>query len=859
MGGAGNDRLVGTPGRDVIDGRGGDDVIDGQGGDDIILGGDGNDTLLGGAGRDLLLGGNGDDTLLGGKDVDVVLGGAGADLISGSFGSDLLTGGLGNDTVAGGPDRDVLWGEAGDDGISGGYGDDVVSGGLGADRVDGASGNDIGAGGEGRDACLAEKQFTCEGVFQPGTLTATISTPNPRTDGTGYDVTWSAKSTRGLKLIEIYVDDALVGYASASGAAATARVVVPVSAVSPGADRYVYAVATDIDGTQTASDSKAVQLPEPSRGRPAATAVTLTKPTPVQSVVDALKQAGLTPLEYRADKLPTPAPQLDPQVARQLAADGITPYVFPDQSLLYEPGSTPIDDQVADVTSYYAGHAITGTPLISQVVVQSVLTQPGLGALGQLGRIDGTRAEGLPSGATASAQTSSRSSAATSASSAAPSPAPTKTGRTAPPSAARASQASAATVGYWPKYGRFNVDTYSRSRLSVGVDCQRVFNRSLCAPVPQRILEPKAEVQHTLVWTRESLQLFASNSDAYEQNLTVKSPGRVGTRPYCNPFSEGNFYVRAETAKFTQSNAPGEAGLYNDDVTLTDACSVNEVTFGMAYPEKLLDSLPAGQLPVLVVRQESDRNDSADREFNLASQSLDRDFGNCRSTVTFLKKYCIGVLTSATKSATHARTGTPGAESQIGDVGLPACVVYSGWSVASGGTETSTTSRLCGGDRDGDSYDDQIDCRPDDPAINPGAVDIPNDGIDQNCDGKDLTVGSGEIQVTLLWNNDDDLDLHVTEPNSTEIWYRAPGPTSTGGRLDRDDNVNVCGRDAEPGGVENVYWPTQSSPTRGSYKVDVVQYAACGSPLAWTAEVRVDGELKKRETGTGPGSFSFRY
>ena len=36
-------------------------------------------------------------------------------------------------------------------------------------------------------------------------------------------------------------------------------------------------------------------------------------------------------------------------------------------------------------------------------------------------------------------------------------------------------------------------------------------------------------------------------------------------------------------------------------------------------------------------------------------------------------------------------------------------------------------------DNDNDGYDETIDCDDDDFLINPGAVDFPNDGIDQNC------------------------------------------------------------------------------------------------------------------------------
>ena len=48
-------------------------------------------------------------------------------------------------------------------------------------------------------------------------------------------------------------------------------------------------------------------------------------------------------------------------------------------------------------------------------------------------------------------------------------------------------------------------------------------------------------------------------------------------------------------------------------------------------------------------------------------------------------------------------------------------------------------------DADGDGYDASVDCNDNDAAINPAAIDIPNDGIDQNCDGADLTCSSTEI------------------------------------------------------------------------------------------------------------------
>jgi hypothetical protein len=99
--------------------------------------------------------------------------------------------------------------------------------------------------------------------------------------------------------------------------------------------------------------------------------------------------------------------------------------------------------------------------------------------------------------------------------------------------------------------------------------------------------------------------------------------------------------------------------------------------------------------------------------------------------------------------------------------------------------------------------------------------------------------GTPDIQVTLFWNDQVDLDLHVTDPNNEEIYY-GHKTSASGGRLDRDNHCGNWIQDAP----ENVIWPENTAPS-GHYIIKVVYYADCTShqnPTSFKVKVYIKGQ-----------------
>ena len=75
--------------------------------------------------------------------------------------------------------------------------------------------------------------------------------------------------------------------------------------------------------------------------------------------------------------------------------------------------------------------------------------------------------------------------------------------------------------------------------------------------------------------------------------------------------------------------------------------------------------------------------------------------------------------------------------------------------VAGGDTPNGETNQLVVitvelADNDGDGFDTSVDCDDTDPEINPDATEIPNNGIDEDCDGADLTSSVHVLDNTVI-------------------------------------------------------------------------------------------------------------
>jgi len=130
-------------------------------------------------------------------------------------------------------------------------------------------------------------------------------------------------------------------------------------------------------------------------------------------------------------------------------------------------------------------------------------------------------------------------------------------------------------------------------------------------------------------------------------------------------------------------------------------------------------------------------------------------------------------------------------------------------------------------------------------------------------DVQDFATPDGKVVVSLLWDREADLDLHVVDPNGIEIYKRninsyeppPPGqpadPTAwqQGALLDFDSNA-ACVIDGRR--RENVIW--KNEPPAGHYVVRVDTFSLCSETFAnWSVEVLKSGTSAALSSGqSGP-------
>ncbi len=121
----------------------------------------------------------------------------------------------------------------------------------------------------------------------------------------------------------------------------------------------------------------------------------------------------------------------------------------------------------------------------------------------------------------------------------------------------------------------------------------------------------------------------------------------------------------------------------------------------------------------------------------------------------------------------------------------------------------------------------------------------------------ELNAGTGEITVSLLWDSTDDVDLHISTPDGSEIYYgnRSAG----GGELDIDANA---GGNMMDNPVENIFFPT---PAAGTYSVWINDYSdRTDGTTSYIVRVTVGGQSQTFEgtidgTGTRIDIITFEY
>jgi len=114
-----------------------------------------------------------------------------------------------------------------------------------------------------------------------------------------------------------------------------------------------------------------------------------------------------------------------------------------------------------------------------------------------------------------------------------------------------------------------------------------------------------------------------------------------------------------------------------------------------------------------------------------------------------------------------------------------------------------------------------------------------------------VAVGTGELQVSVSWDAESDVDLHVVDPAGDEVfWHNDKVPS--GGMLDLDSNADC---DIDHVKNENITWAVAPP---GTYTVRLDYFESCAvSATSYVVTVQRKGQPVQTFTGhfTGDGDL----
>jgi hypothetical protein len=118
-----------------------------------------------------------------------------------------------------------------------------------------------------------------------------------------------------------------------------------------------------------------------------------------------------------------------------------------------------------------------------------------------------------------------------------------------------------------------------------------------------------------------------------------------------------------------------------------------------------------------------------------------------------------------------------------------------------------------------------------------------------------IEAGTGRLQVSCSWDKPNDVDLHLVEPNSAEIYY-SDDYSANGGVLDVDSNAD-CYLDYINN--ENITYDDEAIIESGKYTVRVDFYSNCSvaTNTNFIVTTRYKGQIITPTSGTNPYSGSF--